>query len=217
MIYVNVGNHFVYALSSLDGAKIWSHNVGSVIDSSIVVGEGNVFGCCWGEFIWALDAQTGAEKWRFNGPGGVQETTPAVVSGVVYVGGHNGRVYALNASTGNKIWEYDTGKPNLWGTTVAGGVVYTGSESGKLFALNASTGTPIWVFNATGLIRSTVVANGMLYYDDQSGFYAIGEHTSNSGQSSNIGFLTVPTVVVSVAVVILVSAGLLVYFKKRKR
>ena len=36
-------------------------------------------------------------------------SSPAVANGVVYVGSEDGNVYALNASTGAKLWSYTTG------------------------------------------------------------------------------------------------------------
>ena len=208
MVFVRVGKNFVYALSSLYGTKVWAHDTASIITTNPMVGNGKVFICKIGESISALDAKTGMEKWNFNGPGGVQESTPAFFSGVVYVGGHNGVIYALNASTGDKIWEYKTGTQNLWGTTVAGDIVYTGSEIGKLFAVNATNGNLIWAFYADGLIRSTVVANGILYFSGGN-FYAIGEHTPQY-------YLTAPAIAATIAVAA-VGTVLAVFFWKRNQ
>ena len=36
-------------------------------------------------------------------------SSPAVANGVVYIGSGDGNVYALNASTGAKLWSYATG------------------------------------------------------------------------------------------------------------
>ena len=49
-------------------------------------------------------------------------------------------MYALNASTGAKLWSYTTGNSVLCSPAVANGVVYIGSDDGFLYALNASTG-----------------------------------------------------------------------------
>ena len=37
----------------------------------------------------------------------VQEATPVVIDGVMYTGGNLGRVYALNAATGEPLWTYE--------------------------------------------------------------------------------------------------------------
>ena len=61
-------------------------------------------------------------------------------------------VYALNASTGAKLWSYATGVYVQSAPTVANGVVYISSD--KLYALNASTGALLWSYEAGGLTRS---------------------------------------------------------------
>ena len=47
-------------------------------------------------------------KWSYT-TGNYVESSPAVVNGVVYVGSWDHNVYALNASTGAKLWSYTTG------------------------------------------------------------------------------------------------------------
>jgi len=53
---------------------------------------------------------------------------------VVYVGGDNGNIYALNASTGAKLWHYTTGGAVISSSAVANGMVYVGSTEGKVYA-----------------------------------------------------------------------------------
>ena len=55
-------------------------------------------------------------------------SSPAVANGVVYVGsGMDGNVYALNATTGVKLWNYTTGSEVYSSPAVVNGVVYVGS------------------------------------------------------------------------------------------
>jgi outer membrane protein assembly factor BamB len=60
------------------------------------------------------------------------DSSPAVANGVVYVGSADGKVYALNASTGAKLWSYTTAAPPsfLSSPIVADGVVYFGGGEG---------------------------------------------------------------------------------------
>jgi outer membrane protein assembly factor BamB len=67
-----------------------------------------------------------------------------VANGVVYVGAVDHNVYALNATTGAKLWSYTTGNDVYSSPAVANGVVYVGSEDGNVYALNASTGVKLW-------------------------------------------------------------------------
>ena len=61
-------------------------------------------------------------------------SSPAVANGVVYVGSDDGNVYALNASTGAKLWSYTTGSYVDSSPAVANGVVYVGSSDGNVYA-----------------------------------------------------------------------------------
>lgn len=85
----------------------------------------------------------------------VQEATPVVIDGVMYTSGNLGRVYALNAATGQELWTFDPGvdmQSNRYaccdqanrGVAVADGKVFVGSLDGHLIALDAKTGAQIW-------------------------------------------------------------------------
>ena len=83
------------------------------------------------------------------------EATPIVVDGVMYTSGVAGRVYALDAKTGEEIWFYDPmsdGQANRYaccdsvnrGVAVWEGMVYVGAFDGHLIALDAKTGEEVW-------------------------------------------------------------------------
>src|SRR3989337_4151011 len=77
---------------------------------------------------------TNQTLWKFNTGG--QVDSPAVVGGVVYVGSYDRKVYALNASNGDLIWNYTTGGEVDSSPAVVGGIVYVGSEDNRVYALN---------------------------------------------------------------------------------
>jgi outer membrane protein assembly factor BamB len=55
-------------------------------------------------------------KWRFPRTGTLQlfRSSPIVYKGIVYVGNADGRFYAIDAATGNQIWQYPpSGQPPL--------------------------------------------------------------------------------------------------------
>jgi outer membrane protein assembly factor BamB len=91
-------------------------------------------------------------------------TSPAVVNGVVYAGSYDGRLYALNASTGAKRWKFNTGGSIYSSPAVANGLVYVGANNThKVYALNASTGAERWAFTTGGPNSTPAVANGVVY------------------------------------------------------
>ncbi len=83
-----------------------------------------------------IDAYTGVLYWKtfVNGDlpytygSFVLKSSPAVVNGIVYVGSLDANMYALDANTGNIIWNYTTGGPILSSPAIDGGGVYFTSE-----------------------------------------------------------------------------------------
>jgi outer membrane protein assembly factor BamB len=96
--------------------------------------------------LWALDARTGAIRWRVQGDLGAYFGDPAVAGGRLFVGIQGGRLQARSAATGVLLWS----RPGATRETVpavTGGVVYsTGLENGvwKLFARSVDTGALRW-------------------------------------------------------------------------
>ena len=107
--------------------------------------------------------------------GGSVISSPAVVSGVVYLGcGHS--VCALNGSTGCRLWSYQTEATVDSSPAVANGVVYVGSDDGNLYALDVSTGALLWNYTTTGAVinSSPAVVNGVVYVGSADGYlYAL--------------------------------------------
>jgi outer membrane protein assembly factor BamB len=109
---LNAGN-----IASL--TKMWATKLGGPIAAQPVVAGGVVYVGAWDGNMYALDAGTGAIKWKtFLG----QTTTPlcdpttigitstaTVYNGIVYVGGGDSNWYALDATTGAILWSVPTG------------------------------------------------------------------------------------------------------------
>ncbi len=117
-------------------------------------------------------------KWSFSV--GSNPQPPAVVNGVVYIGGDE--MYALNATTGAKLWSYPTYVG--WMPAVVNGVVYFGSTDDNVYALNASTGALLWSYNTGNAVTSApAVANGVVYIGSgyngygNGGLYALNAST----------------------------------------
>ena len=86
-------------------------------------------------------------KWIFHVDGitGL-ETVPVVMNGVMYVGGFN-QVDALDARTGNIIWQFRRKPANgghQRGAAVANNKVYITTDDGHVLALDARTGAQLW-------------------------------------------------------------------------
>jgi quinoprotein glucose dehydrogenase len=90
----------------------------------------------------------------------MSESIPLVVDGVLYMSTAYNRIVALEAATGNKIWEYESKHPpalrgvSFWpGNKTLPAQVVFGTVDGWLISLNAKTGKPVPGFGAEGLIN----------------------------------------------------------------
>jgi len=110
--------------------------------------------------LYAINASDGNLKWTY-GSGGW--SPPAIVNGIVYVGGWAHNFVALDARDGSVIWEYPTGGGNMGAPVVAENIVYFSSDDGYAYALTADKGILLWKYQ-TGVTRnSPTVANGIVY------------------------------------------------------
>jgi polyvinyl alcohol dehydrogenase (cytochrome) len=105
--------------------KRWSFQTGGPVEASATVVSGTVYIGSWDGYEYALDAATGALKWKtFLGTttsalcnpteAGISSTA-AVQNGIVYVGGGDSFWYALNAATGAPLWRVFTGAAAPYG------------------------------------------------------------------------------------------------------
>src|SRR5262249_5277241 len=108
----------------------------STIYASVAVGAGTVYATGLDGSLRALNAQTGAEGWRFE-MGGPAYSSPTLVVDVgreaVYcVTEHEGLLYALDGETGNPLWQGVTGTQWDWRSSspvIVDGVLFVGSNT----------------------------------------------------------------------------------------
>lgn len=131
--------------------------------------------------VWALDEETGAALWRFEGATGAYVEGGALGEGVFVIGNGDGNVYALDADSGVLLWTFETGH-RVWATPlIVGDTVYIGAMDRHLYALDLQTGEPIWEFGTQGAFGGTpAVIERTLYlgaFDNV--FYAIDAQTGS--------------------------------------
>lgn len=141
--------------------------------SSPVVEIGAVYFGSGDGNVYALDAATGALKWKFK-TGDVVHASPAIADGVLFVGSWDSYFYAIDAVSGQEKWRFKTGEdPDIHNqagiqssAAVADGLVYFGCRDGHLYAVDEQTGKPRWSYSTKGswVIASPVVNQGTLYF-----------------------------------------------------
>jgi outer membrane protein assembly factor BamB len=168
-VYIGADDGRVYALNGATGAILWAttvHTAGA--DSTPVLGADGCLYVGAGHSVVALDAATGAQKWRFETAGDVESAPTLAPDGTLYFGADDAKVYALDSSNGTLKWYFafpdgsDTDSSPALG---ADGTVYIGSDKGTLYALNGQQGALEWVFQAIGEISGapTIGRDGTVY------------------------------------------------------
>ncbi|TFF87856.1 MAG: hypothetical protein EU548_09670, partial [Promethearchaeota archaeon] len=114
IIYQTSFNGNIYALQCQNGAVLWEFKTGSHIYASPAISLDDIlyFGSTNGTF-YALEGKTGKIKWTYyigdpiRASASIGPDPEAIVPYLIYFGGGDGRVYALEPN-GNLRWSYDT-------------------------------------------------------------------------------------------------------------
>ncbi|MFQ6060787.1 MAG: PQQ-binding-like beta-propeller repeat protein, partial [Thermoplasmata archaeon] len=118
------------------------------------------------------------------------QSSPVYRNGIIYFGSQSMRVYAVEASTGEKVWEYETGGVVDSTPVIHEDTLYVGSSDSNLYALNATSGDFLWSFDTDGeIISSPKYYNGIIYFGSKDGnFYAV--NVSNESHHWSFPFKT---------------------------
>jgi len=125
----STGTGRVYAIAASSGKTLWAFTSGSGARSSTpAVANGVVYVGSDDGNVYGLSAMNGHQLWDFTASGQLFHA-PAVANGVVYVAGLTptppgaGTFYALNATTGAKLWNSSVGS-HVGSPIVSNGTVY---------------------------------------------------------------------------------------------
>jgi len=137
------GQGKLVAVNTSDGSRLWE----VALEASRPAGGG--FGCAQPSVPVAIYGN------------------PAVAGDLVYVGGYNGKICAISASTHLSKDAYvneSNHQPIVGGPVVALGKVYLGCADGKVYALDAASLDKEWEFQTGGKIWSTPAIDGDTLY-----------------------------------------------------
>lgn len=146
--------HAMFHLDLADApSRAWSVDVGQSsgdrqqIMSQPVVAGGRVYAMDAATTVGAYNTDNGRRVWRrelIEDTDGVFGGGVAFADGRLFVTTGAGRLFALDAETGETVWSYDGSAPMRAGPTVRDGRVYAVSIVNETVALSAQDGSELW-------------------------------------------------------------------------
>ena len=150
----------IYAVRTADGKPAWSRKTGADLPF--------------------MNYKPGVDFWDY------WTSSPLVADGVVYIGGGDGVVRALDTRTGRVIWTYAT-RGRVRATPATDGKrIYVGSFDGAMYALDRAEGMLAWSFQTEGnsdfkigsIQSSAAVADGKVLFGSRDyRLYALDAET----------------------------------------
>jgi outer membrane protein assembly factor BamB len=200
-VLVTDSNLYVYCLSK-DGEELWRKSLlssfknaageriftdqlsgGTYYQSKPTAYRGKIlFGTPAG-FLHAVDAQSGAEVWKFE-MGGAISVGPACVDGKVYAGQQGGErfFYCLDAEDGSLIWKQTVPGGWVWGSAaVDEGLVYVPTVDGYAVCLDGDSGRIVWMYpTAMSVPAEPAIEAELVYFGSWSrSLYAFNKKTGD--------------------------------------
>jgi eukaryotic-like serine/threonine-protein kinase len=179
-----------YAFDRLDGNEKWkiekngyyAYGIGPAVADGMVYfgGAKTIFEPIAGPFdnnktrgdVYAVDALTGGQKWKFTFDG--SPTLIAVADGVIYFGDDERHLLALNAKDGREIWRFKA-SDNIRTPAIMEGRAFFSDDGGNLYAVDLKNGKAIWKAAKMNKVATVLVAYNKLvcYGGRENSLYAV--------------------------------------------
>jgi eukaryotic-like serine/threonine-protein kinase len=114
--------------------SVWSRHVGGDVRHTPAIAHNLVYVTAAPGKVVALEAATGAERWRAD-LRMVITAAPTVAGTTVLIGTQDGVVFGLDAHTGAVLWDFTTAGKITGSPIVAGDTMYVASHDGTLYAV----------------------------------------------------------------------------------
>ena len=161
---------------TLAGERKWSYRGKRGIESSPVVDlkEGMCYVGSLDGSMYALDASSGYNSWRFR-TGGAIISTPVMHEKLLIFGSVDNILYAIDAYSSREKWRFTTEQPIISSPVIQGDKVYFGGADSYLYCLEAKTGKEVWKFKAEDAILSTpcLTENSIIFGSIDYNVYAL--------------------------------------------
>jgi outer membrane protein assembly factor BamB len=165
---------------------LWKFTTGDSIESAVAVADGVVFAASMDEHLYAIDLDTGKQKWKYKA--GPFKAPPSVRNKLVYVGDLDGYLHCVDAAKGEKKWTFEAGGTEIGGANFHEGNVLFGSHDENLYSVSGM-GKENWKFKIDGPIYGSVsVSQGKTFLAGcDSQLHVIDVKTGKADRSVDLG------------------------------
>jgi eukaryotic-like serine/threonine-protein kinase len=180
-------NGAIYALDADTLQRHWTYSeFEERVWATPILHDGTLYVASFDGALYAIDAVTGAQKWKFQTEGALVGT-PALVDGTLYFGSFDLYFYAVNAATGTLKWRSDEPADKwFWASPVVhDGKVFAPNLDGTVYVFNAASGIEALAPVELGgpLISSPVLSDKWLFVGAETGeVYRIDTATGQRGR-----------------------------------
>ncbi len=158
---------------------LWTFSAGDWMVGGPAVANGVVYVGSADTNVYAIDAGSGEELWRFTTDGEVHARPWVSSNGLVYVGNETGTLYAIDVESQTSVMEYSAGDSIRSTPWVVDGIAYFGTYDFSLLAVDTATQQEVWKFETGGeVLTSPQVIEGVVYATSRDGnAYAVDAAT----------------------------------------
>ena len=164
----NDGVVYAWEFPSLE--FVWDFQTEGPVKGTGPVYDGKTYIGSWDGNFYCLDLEDGAEHWRYE-TDDIIMCNPALdpETNAVFQGGDDRHVRALDADTGDLLWERNVHGNVIGSLTVTQETVLVGSYDTNLYALEKETGDVRWTVENNGHVTSEAVPHdGHIYYAERA-------------------------------------------------
>jgi outer membrane protein assembly factor BamB len=132
----------------------WTASVRTAVSSPAMTNDRTLYVGSTGKALYALDGQTGQEKWSYGESSWVYSSPAIAVDGTVYIGLPSGGLHAVNPD-GTRKWVFDEDQSPIRSSPAIGddGTIFVGTDRG-MYAVTPG-GSKLWQFPTVAPVISS--------------------------------------------------------------